>query len=501
MKKYLIIIAFLLLPWRVFGADFYIDSGVGDGGVGSEGDPFNDISDLSLPLSADDNVYLKRGGSWREALPDPGANGSDGSPITFGAYSSGADPLIIGSDSYSAEGDWNEEAGDLWETVADDVDWTVKAVWDNGSPLIRETVKNDLDIGEWWYDDPNNRLYIKKGSNPGTGTIEIAHRNGVTAHARTWIVYDGIEFNYSDFGIQFWNGGSDSIIQNCVVEDAARDAINANGGPTGNADRISVLNNTVTNYNAYMAGRVGAFDCGDGDVPCRYGINIISNDGTTAEDTIITGNTITNTYTIDTDVDNAGINIDQQGHASLINKNSVTASNNNNMSCIAIWQMAGTGKITVRENKCINNGGFAISFQEADENSFADGIDILYNYIENANNDDGSDRSAIRIWPVFDSDTITVAHNIINGTYDGGNAHHGIRVRHTTGTDVYIYGNTIDGADDGILIDSTATVAALQNNSMSNNRDDGLDLDVGGTITLRSLNSYFNITDADVECD
>jgi hypothetical protein len=57
------------------------------------------------------SVGLKRAGTWRETLMPP-CSGTVGSPITFGAYGSGANPIITGSDLVTAG--WARQATNVW---------------------------------------------------------------------------------------------------------------------------------------------------------------------------------------------------------------------------------------------------------------------------------------------------------------------------------------------------------------------------------------------------
>ena len=58
-------------------------------------------------LNAGDSVLFMRGDTWREQLTVP-CSGTSGSPITFGAYGSGARPIINGSDLVTG---WTSNAG------------------------------------------------------------------------------------------------------------------------------------------------------------------------------------------------------------------------------------------------------------------------------------------------------------------------------------------------------------------------------------------------------
>jgi len=95
------------------GADqaIYIDASVGDGGVGSQADPYNNLSDVNWTTGGDNSIfdylagspsesptiYLAKGQTWREQMT-VGASGIEAYPIVVTSYGSGADPIINGSD-------------------------------------------------------------------------------------------------------------------------------------------------------------------------------------------------------------------------------------------------------------------------------------------------------------------------------------------------------------------------------------------------------------------
>jgi hypothetical protein len=60
----------------------------------------------ALTLLPGQSVGFKRGGTWRETLT-PGQSGAAGSPITFGSYGSGAQPIINGADVFTP---WTSQA-------------------------------------------------------------------------------------------------------------------------------------------------------------------------------------------------------------------------------------------------------------------------------------------------------------------------------------------------------------------------------------------------------
>jgi len=109
--------------------DIYIDADAGDGGVGSEADPYNEFSDINWTTGGDNSVFdyyagaeaasltinLQTGDTWREQL-STGAAGSVAYPIIIQSYGSGAGPKILGSKDLSVSGDWEESPQDAIET-------------------------------------------------------------------------------------------------------------------------------------------------------------------------------------------------------------------------------------------------------------------------------------------------------------------------------------------------------------------------------------------------
>lgn len=84
-------------------ATYYVANAGSDAANGtSTSTPWQTIAHVnSQTFSPGDSVLLNRGDVWREQL-QPGQNGSAGNPITFGAYGSGALPIINGSDLISS---------------------------------------------------------------------------------------------------------------------------------------------------------------------------------------------------------------------------------------------------------------------------------------------------------------------------------------------------------------------------------------------------------------
>jgi len=60
-----------------------------------------------------DQILFKRGDSWKGTLI-PRASGTSGSPIIYGAYGTGANPIITGFTPVTA---WTNKGGNIWEST------------------------------------------------------------------------------------------------------------------------------------------------------------------------------------------------------------------------------------------------------------------------------------------------------------------------------------------------------------------------------------------------
>jgi parallel beta-helix repeat protein len=122
MKR--ILIALLLLPGWASAATYYVDCNAGAGGDGSLATPWDAVADVNgASFSAGDSVLFAKGCTWRESLVPP-SNGASGNPITFGAYGTGADPIINGSALRTGWTAYTGETGDLVTDNFDDGDTT-----------------------------------------------------------------------------------------------------------------------------------------------------------------------------------------------------------------------------------------------------------------------------------------------------------------------------------------------------------------------------------------
>jgi parallel beta-helix repeat protein len=118
-----IFICFLLVtPAFADAAVYYVDAQAGnDGNKGTTTrKPWKTIGKVNgSAFRPGDSILFKRGSIWREQLIIP-SSGSAGNPITFGAYGTGAKPVISGSNVVSARS-WTLYSGNIYVANAGDI--------------------------------------------------------------------------------------------------------------------------------------------------------------------------------------------------------------------------------------------------------------------------------------------------------------------------------------------------------------------------------------------
>ena len=217
---------FLLLCSTVFAEEYYVSESSGSdsySGTSTE-KPWKTLAKVSeRTFSPGDAIYLKRGDTWQESLT-VSSSGVAGSPITYGTYGSGNNPLIK-----------------LSETC---VDWTLVTsgsgkVWQGTSPFTK-TPWGAVHKGsrvpqyvDWTMDlaDIANGYFFKAGKeynfyfrwdegNPGAmevGAIDF----GIYLDSKKYIVIDGIDVfgpsSREDLRQIYLTSCDNVIVRNCVL--------------------------------------------------------------------------------------------------------------------------------------------------------------------------------------------------------------------------------------------------------------------------------------------
>lgn len=233
LKK--IIVLILLFAFQVNATTYYVNTastGSGDGtttATTGANAAWAAISEIT-GLSAGDYVLFNKGDTWREQLTVP-SSGSAGSPITFDAYGTGADPIIDAADLvttwsqylatniYSASVGWTTK--DVIEDIGNDKRLTV-VTWDTDIATTAAT----MSAGTWSLDDDNNLLYVwaTDSTDPDTHIMNVGRRSHpIKIWKMSYITVDGLDLRHGRYsGVNITDfqgsGGTTNItIQNCTI--------------------------------------------------------------------------------------------------------------------------------------------------------------------------------------------------------------------------------------------------------------------------------------------
>jgi len=210
--------------------DIYIDAGCAGTHVGSQANPYDDLSDVNWTTGGDNSIFdylagspaasptihLNKGDEWREQMT-VGCSGTATYPIVITSYGSGAKPIINGSTLVTG---WTLDSGNIWKAT---VDWTTTLVFMDDERGTKETEKVGLDaLKKWYLDDANDLLYIYSTSDPDTAYtnpgIEASKYSYAINIAESYITVDELYAEKSLFDVIIVSGGvSNIIIQNCDV--------------------------------------------------------------------------------------------------------------------------------------------------------------------------------------------------------------------------------------------------------------------------------------------
>jgi len=232
---------------------YYVDSVNGkDANPGTLMAPWKSIEKVNATkLAPGKSVGFKRGGVWREALR-PRESGLAGRPILFGAYGTGHQPVISGSQVVS--GFLATRIAGVWYAK---LSVNPHALWIDSRPLAPPVVaKADLVRPDQWFWD-GGTLYINSKADPSQGhTIEAAKvAYPVDINRVSYITVDGLEVtNANSSDVELRDSMYDTI-RNTTIHDSSGDGIYAGLGGGGH---------TVDNCDVYNTGLNRIFGHGSG---------------------------------------------------------------------------------------------------------------------------------------------------------------------------------------------------------------------------------------------
>lgn len=112
-------------------------------------------------LAAGDTIILSDvGGDYVNTILTPPTTGSSGSPIR---YTGAGSPVVSGGIVLTS---WTVDGANWYKAT---LSFKPTTVWYNNARLVEVATEGELTTGEWWWDDPNDRVYI--ADDPSGATV------------------------------------------------------------------------------------------------------------------------------------------------------------------------------------------------------------------------------------------------------------------------------------------------------------------------------------------
>ena len=420
-----------------------------------------------------DFILFKRGDTWREQLTVPGSGGA-GNPITFGAYGSGARPIISGAT--------------LLTSVA--LKWTLAATGTN-------EYYAELAAGG----DPGlalpNALWVD-GHCAVAGTV-----GALSNHQWAWgPASAGGSFNT----VYFRDDSGDPDTTGVTIESGARDrALDVNGRSYVTVDSLDLVQNNST-WTGVLAVRDSThIIVAKSAVHEGYYANIhVYTTGRDTTEILLENNDISNShYSSQLVFDGAvGNNVQHNRFSGSTGPNAdfiwLTGRSNNNViqnnALVGpvrngIYIKAGSSSNVVRYNTMFAMGSTSAAVQIRGDSAACNDNKVYYNVILYAG-------LAIQTDGDFGSgnDGTVIENNTI---YSSGDGENGIHVNHTN-TNVTIRNNiVVVGAGDALSVNPSSTAGTTSDHNLMRNNSGAVVVWGASNYTLAQLSSYVSASGQD----
>jgi hypothetical protein len=181
MKK-LLTILLLFISLTISATNYYVKNGGSDGANGlSDATAWASVDAVNwnVGFSPGDSILFKCGDVWRITNPDwyiHVKSGSAAGHVVYGAYGTGAKPLILGSKEENSTGDWADQGSNLWRNSdAAFVTGIGNIIFNNETAYGTRvfSLANVNSQGKWYYDAANDYVTIYSVGNPATYYSDI----------------------------------------------------------------------------------------------------------------------------------------------------------------------------------------------------------------------------------------------------------------------------------------------------------------------------------------
>src|SRR5664279_1750560 len=255
MKTWALAILILVAATSSWATTYYVNNCVSRSGENIGNDSNNGVS-ISTPwltlahvnaqtFHPGDSVRFEKTCTWRESLTVP-SSGNSNNPITFGAYGSGANPIITGANNITGF------------SVETSIGWDASVAARPSVVIVGATAPKAMAAskaaiaapGDWYW--ATGILSVYSTSDP-SGTVEAGARdNPVSTNNQTNITLDSLDIKNGNLAFGSAHGTlkvgftnvTGIVIQNSTIEGGSANGIDIHGTTTHD---ITINNNVIRN--------------------------------------------------------------------------------------------------------------------------------------------------------------------------------------------------------------------------------------------------------------
>ncbi|WP_372948066.1 right-handed parallel beta-helix repeat-containing protein [Mariniphaga sp.] len=218
-------VVFLFINWAVNATNYYVSNSGDDTKAGTSPETawktLNQVNNTKF--APGDQILFERGGVWREELKVP-SSGASGNPIVFGAYGSGANPVMDGADIISG---MTLAGSNIWQKTAVTIQPNLMYL-DGVIGYPKTSLGACASEGDWYWDSGTNNLYVYTENGDPSGNVELGQRKQIVDLGS----YENITLSnltiqhsnesISNSGAVRSSSGSNIAIRECTIQKSGR---------------------------------------------------------------------------------------------------------------------------------------------------------------------------------------------------------------------------------------------------------------------------------------
>lgn len=269
MKK-IIFLLLVFIAQQTFATTYYFSATGSDANNGlTTGAPKQTLTAArGLTLAADDQILFNRGDIFRGYYAATNS-GSSGHPIIYGAYGTGANPIISGAKNLPNTSDWINFSGNVWKTSTVVGSLTSPSYYYNAKDISNVIFNNDgfcgikkqlytsLATQGDYYMGTGDTLYLYSVSNPGSfyTNIEVAgvyQEQNFNIASKSYLTIQNITFKYSGNNNIAMTNADNIIINHCSFIFTGGWYAATDGTRQGNGIQLWQTNSNIEIKNNYI---------------------------------------------------------------------------------------------------------------------------------------------------------------------------------------------------------------------------------------------------------